>query len=87
VATASVQAADASVAVVAESFLYSPQMAKVFAQFDTNSDGSLDVTELRQLLLAIGLDDGDAASALPRFDTDKDGARDCDVSRRWQALP
>ena len=58
--------------VVAESFLYSPQMAKVFAQFDTDRNGALDLSELRKLLQAIGLREEDAESALSGFDRNGD---------------
>ena len=72
---AAAQAADVapgSSAVVAESFLYSPQMAKIFAQFDYDQSGTLDVQELRKLLDAIGLQEEDAAAALSCFDTNDD---------------
>jgi hypothetical protein len=63
----------ANSAVVAESFLYSPHMAKVFAQFDTDSDGRLDSGEMKQLLLTIGLAEDDASGAMPNFDRNGDG--------------
>ena len=50
-------------------------MAKVFAQFDTNEDGSLDAAELRKLLITIGLGEDDVVNALPQFDMNKDGQR------------
>ena len=57
---------------VAESFLYSPQMAKVFAQFDTDSSGSLELSELTRLVNTLGLKDEDAAAALKKFDDNGD---------------
>ena len=59
--------------VIAESFLYSPQMAKVFAQFDTDSNGSLSLPELKKFMEVIGLSDQDAKATLSGFDANGDG--------------
>lgn len=49
---------------VASSFLYTPRMAKVFAQFDIDGSGALDLSELTKLVGSLGLSEEDAAAAL-----------------------
>lgn len=57
-------AAAASSVQVASSFLYTPRMAKVFAQFDIDGSGALDLSELTKLVGSLGLSEEDAAAAL-----------------------
>lgn len=64
--------AEPSAAVVATSFLYSPAMAKVFTQFDTDSSGSLELKELTKLVGSLGLSEEDAVAALKRCDDNGD---------------
>jgi len=49
---------------VASSFLYTPRMAKVFAQFDIDGSGALDLSELTKLIGSLGLSEEDAAATL-----------------------
>jgi hypothetical protein len=49
---------------VASSFLYTPRMAKVFAQFDIDGSGALDLSELTKLVGSLGLSEEDAAATL-----------------------
>jgi len=49
---------------VASSFLYTPRMAKVFAQFDIDGSGALDLSELSKLIGSLGLSEEDAAATL-----------------------
>lgn len=58
---------------VAQSFLYSDQMAKVFSQFDKDEDGAISMDELRDMFNFLGLESAAADSKMPNFDTNKDG--------------
>jgi len=58
---------------VAESFLYSPAMAKVFAQVDTTGNGVVDVPELQKLLVKLGLGHEDASNTMTLMDDNGDG--------------
>ena len=58
---------------VAESYLYSGQMAKVFTQFDADGDGSISLDELRDMFAFLGLEKAEADGKMSNFDANADG--------------
>lgn len=67
---------------VAEAYVYSPFMAKVFTGLDADKSGNLDIAEIEAALTKLGLTDTDAQTALAGFDKNGDGKVDL---AEWEA--
>ena len=67
---------------VAEGYVYSPFMAKIFAGLDVDHSGFLETDEITSALEKLGLESTDAQAAIEGFDTNGDGKVGLD---EWEA--
>ena len=58
---------------VAEGYLYSDLLAKVFTQFDSDSNGTISPDELGAMLAHLGVEESDAKAKAKNFKTDANG--------------
>ena len=67
------QAAQQPGAAIAEAFVYSPFMAKVFTGLDADRNGFLEIGAVEAALTTLGVTEFDPTAALKAFDTNGDG--------------